>query len=219
VIGAIIIVAVLVVFIVMKQQSSKKAEKQTAQVSDIDQAKVATNEEKSAAIQNEKKVASVTEDTNVIPFDESANQLQSENFKLDNVRFGSDASLLVDQSENMPIEIFDVKNEAFLNKKGDESKVIISWKSNKLTLADVAYSKNNGQNPKTFSEGNFGFSHSVVISGLELGTGYIYKIKSTDHWNNKHETDFFGFYSGLREDSIFELIGKEFKDIFGWAMN
>lgn len=173
-----------------------------------------------SSVKEESKIENSTNEKDFIQpiINADINQLQSENFKMDSVIFGGDTALLVDNDELMPIEISEVKNEAFLSKKGDESKIIISWKSNKLTMSEVTYAKNNGQNPKTISDGGFGFSHSVIITGLEMGTGYLYKIKSTDRWNNTNETDYFGFYSGSQTVSVFQLIAKEFQGIFGWAI-
>lgn len=205
IVSAVLIVVFLLAFFAIKKYSNK-SENQNQPVAEI---------KESAPVVAEKPVA---EKPALLAIDADANQLQSENFRMENVSFGGDASLPIDQDENKALEIYDVSNESFLNKKGDESKVVISWKSNKLTMAEVAYSKNDGESPKVVSESGFGFNHSVVITGLEMGKGYVYKIKSTDHWDNKSETEYFGFYSGARVDSIFEMIAREFQGIFGWAL-
>ena len=214
VVSAIFIVVFLLIFLgIMRFFASTPNSQQEQSVPVVENNNNATTKNDNVSV--EKPSANDVELSTAQP---NPNQFASENFRLENINFGGDAFLPTDQDENMPIEISNVKNESFLNNKGDESKVVISWKSNKLTMANVVYSKNDGQNAKTISEGGFGFSHSLVISGLDLGTGYIYKIKSTDRWSNKNETDFFGFYSGEKSQSIIELIGKEFNSIFSWAI-
>lgn len=214
VVSAVFAVVFLLVFLtIMRFYANKPNSQQNQSQSVMENSNDAT--EKNDNINLEKPSGS---DTGLSTVETTPNQFASENFKLENINFGGDAFLPTDQDEGMPIEISDVKNESFLNKKGDESKVVISWKSNKLTMASIAYAKNDGQNAKTISEGSFGFNHSVVIAGLDLGMGYVYKIKSTDRWNNRNETDFFGFYSGEKTQSIIQLIGKEFNSIFSWAI-
>lgn len=171
-------------------------------------------------------VASVTEsaaeqksEETVVNLPEDKQGLGSENYKIEQIRFGGDTSITVDDSEGLPVEIYNVKNEPFSNRKGDELRVVITWRSNKLTSAEIEYAKSNGQNPKTISEGGFAFSHSVVLSDLEQGAAYLYRIKSKDRWGNANTSEYFGVYTGSKAVSIFEMIGKVFNDIFGWAVN
>jgi len=145
--------------------------------------------------------------------------LTSENFKIKQVRFGGDTLVSGDDQEGLPIEISDIKSEVFTDKKGEVSRAIITWKSNKLTYSEIVYTKNNGQGSKTAREDGFGFNHSLVLPDLEQATGYIYQIKSKDRWNNAQTSGFYGIYSSSRAASVFELVGKAFNDIFGWAFN
>ncbi|MDO8240704.1 MAG: fibronectin type III domain-containing protein [Candidatus Moranbacteria bacterium] len=145
--------------------------------------------------------------------------LTSENFTIKQVRFGGDTLVAGDDQESLPIEIYDIKSEVFADKKGEESRAVITWKSNKLTNSEISYAKNNGQGSKTAKENGFGFSHSLVLPNLAQGTGYLYQIKSKDRWNNSLTSGFYGIYSGSRAVSVFELVGKAFDDIFGWAIN
>lgn len=147
------------------------------------------------------------------------NDLSSENFTIKQVSFGGDISIAAEDSENIPIEISNVRSDIFLTKNSDESKLVISWESNKLTSSEISYAKNNGQKTSVVREKGYGFSHSVIISGLEQGTGYIYRIKSQDRWNNSYTSSYFGVYAGSRAVSVFELVGKAFNDIFGWAIS
>lgn len=144
--------------------------------------------------------------------------LASENYKIDQVQFGGDATLAVADSENLPIAIDNVRTENFTNSKGDASQASITWKSNKLTISDVEYSKSGEGNSKTIHETDFGFGHSSTLSNLEPGTAYMYRIISTDHWGNKSTSDYYGFYTSSKATSVFDLITQKFKEIFGWAI-
>jgi len=147
-----------------------------------------------------------------------AQNITSENYRIEQIRFGGDTALVVDESEKLPIEIYDVKNEPFSNRAGDESKMVITWKSNKLTFSEIAYSKSDGQNPKTAQENGFGFTHGIVLDNLDPGTGYLFQLKSKDRWGNARTSEYFGVYTGSKAVSVFELIGKTFNEIFGWAV-
>lgn len=147
------------------------------------------------------------------------NNLSSENFTIKQVSFGGDIIIATDDSENLPIEISNVRSDIFLTKNSEESKLVVTWESNKLTHSEISYAKNNGQKTSIARESGYGFSHSIIISGLEQGTGYIYQIKSKDRWNNSYTSGYFGVYAGSRAVSVFELVGKAFNNIFGWAIS
>jgi len=149
----------------------------------------------------------------------ASEKYQSENFQISHISFGSDAALAVGDSENLPIEIFGVKTDAFLNDKDNESKIAVSWKSNKMTVSEVTYALSGGGDAQTVKEDDFGFSHNVILPALEQGSAYVFSIKSLDRWGNSQSFGYFGAYSSAKADSIFELIGKTFGETFGWAIN
>jgi len=154
------------------------------------------------------------------PDDENNNRklLVSENFKVDQVQFGGDASIIIDDAEKLAIEIGDVYSESFLAKKGEEAKMVISWRTNKLTTSNIEYAKADGQDAKAIREDEYGFTHSAILPNLEPGKAYIFRISSTDRWGNEQVSDYYGAYVSARPVSIFEMIGKTFNDIFGWAI-
>lgn len=144
--------------------------------------------------------------------------LASENFKIKQIRFGgfgAEASVLSD--ENITLEIENVRGETFLTKKQDESRLLISWTTNKLAISEIEYATNDGRNPRKIKEPGFGFNHGLVIPGLELGTAYIYRIKAKDRWGNVSQTGNYAVYSGAKAISVIELITKELEKMFGWA--
>jgi len=156
-----------------------------------------------------------SDENNVVEKNKTA--LSSENYRIQEISVGGEILALV-ASENTPLEIFDVKSESFISsKKEEEVKLVVSWKTNKPALSSLEYSKNNGQNPKTVSEGNYGFNHSVVLSDLEPRTSYVYGILAKDKWANEKKTDFFGIYTTSKPISVFDMISNALNETFGWA--
>lgn len=148
--------------------------------------------------------------------------LASENFKAQNVSLGV-GIVLASADENLPLEISDIKSESFITGKKnngakEEVKLVISWKTNKPSISEVNFSKNNGQDQKNIKEDSFGFNHAVIITGIEPRTSYVYQIKSKDHWAAEVASDFFGIFTASKPVSVFDLISEQINQIFGWAI-
>lgn len=151
--------------------------------------------------------------------------LASENYKASQVSLG-EGIVLADAEESQPLEISDINSESFIVSKNngpsgnssEEVKLLVSWKTNKLAMSELDYSKNNGQNPQVIKEQSFGFNHSVVLTQIDPGTSYIYQIKGNDHWGNEVDSDFYGIFTTSKPVSVFDLISQEINDIFGWAI-
>jgi hypothetical protein len=141
----------------------------------------------------------------------------SENYKLKEINFGG-VLLASANGENLPIEISDIKSEVFTSKDGKQAQVLVSWKTNKLAISEISYSKNGENNSKTAQEKFYGFNHSVVLAKLDLATTYVYQIKVKDHWGNEISSEKFGVYTGSKVVSVFDLILKAVDETFGWAM-
>lgn len=148
-----------------------------------------------------------------------AEKYQSENFQISHISFGGDVALAMGDSENLPIEIFGVKADPFMNDEDNESRIAISWKSNKMTVSEITYSLSGGGSEEAVKEDDFGFSHNVILPPLEQGSAYVFSIKSFDRWGKSQSFGYFGAYSSAKADSIFELIGRTFGETFGWAIN
>jgi len=214
ILGVIVIFLIAIISFLWRTEWQKNNQKPMAKNEAVS---VSENADKKENITNtllaEKNTSEVTK---II---ENNKDLSSENFIIKQVSFNSDTILNGNDSANLPIEIYNVKSDVFTDGKSGESEVVITWKSNKSTYAEISYAKNNGQKSSVVKEGGYGFSHSVIISNLDQGAGYIYKITSKDRWGNSQTSDYFGIYSGSRAVSIFELVGKAFNEIFGWAIN
>lgn len=150
--------------------------------------------------------------------------LSSENFKASQVNLGG-GIVLTDAEDNQPMEITDIKSESFVTSKNsssgnstEETKLVISWKTNKLAMSELDYSKNNGQDPKAIKEQSFGFNHAVVLTQIDPRTSYVYQIKGKDHWGNVVSSDYYGIFTSSKPVSVFDLITKQINEIFGWAL-
>ena len=144
--------------------------------------------------------------------------LASENYKIDDIDIGGGVMILANQ-DNAPLSIENIHSESFLTgKQGNEVNLVVSWSTNKEAMSEIDYSKNGGASPKTAREDSYGFSHSVVLSGLEPGASYVYQIKCTDRWGNQVSSDNFGIYTASQPVSVFDLISNAVGQIFGWAI-
>ncbi|MFA6048099.1 MAG: hypothetical protein WCV59_00100 [Parcubacteria group bacterium] len=149
--------------------------------------------------------------------------LASENFKAQNVSMGV-GIVLASAEENAPLEITDVKSESFITGKKnnansqEEVKLVVSWKTNKLAMSELDFSKNNGQDPKVLKENSFGFNHAVVLTGIDPRTSYVYQVKGKDHWGAEVSSDFYGLFTASKPVSVFDLISNQINEIFGWAI-
>lgn len=153
----------------------------------------------------------------------------SENFIIKRMSLGSDLASLDVGNEEQDLIIFDMKSESFLDKKNNLSgsvkseedsvvKLLISWKTNKMAVSELAYSKNGDSNQKIIKEQSYGFNHSAIVSNLDPKTSYVYSIKSRDRWGNEKNSEFFGVYTPSSPTSVFSLITKAMSDVFGWAV-
>ncbi|MFA6383611.1 MAG: hypothetical protein WCX17_04290 [Parcubacteria group bacterium] len=145
--------------------------------------------------------------------------LASENYAIKEIKFGGDVSLLASSYENFPLKLTDVRSQIVTTKNKDEFQLLVYWKTNKLAVSSIAYSKMGADSSKKISEEDFGFSHSVIIPKLEPATAYTYIITAKDKWGNTITSDKYSAYTGAKDVSVFELIVKAAEDTFGWAMN
>lgn len=146
------------------------------------------------------------------------NLLESENFKIKQITFGGSAVSGIDTSENLPVNIANLESEALLSEDNKEAKLLISWETNKEALSAVEYSRSDGQNSKKALEKKYASNHRLVLSGLDPGAVYIYRIKSRDRWGNEFLSEYYSVYSGSPAVSVFDLISKSMNEIFGWAI-
>lgn len=143
---------------------------------------------------------------------------RSENFRAESIVIGGEAELFVPEDDLSPLEITDVRGEAFAEKNKQEVRLTIAWQTNKLSQAEIEYSKGSGQVSKTALEEGFGISHSLTIPGLDQASTYVYVIRSEDRFGNKVSSEQHAVYTGLKTVSLFDLIADAVGEVFGWAV-
>lgn len=146
-------------------------------------------------------------------------EYSSENFRAGEIVFGGELAFLQSEDSIVPLEISAIRGEAFTEKGKQEVKLVVTWQTNRLSLADVEYAKGVGQNKKVVTEDDYSFNHSVIISGLESASTYLYTIKASDRFGNTVVSDPYAVFTGAKNVSLFDLIAGAIGDVFGWAID
>ncbi len=125
--------------------------------------------------------------------------------------------------DNLAPIISQVQTESALSTGGKDSNVqtVISWLTNENATAQVLYQKGAGAVQddawqKTPLDGNYAKKHIVVLTKFEPGQIYQFKIQSSDSSNNLAASGIYTVLAPKQKESVFEVIIKNFEDIFGW---
>jgi hypothetical protein len=145
-------------------------------------------------------------------------QAKSENYKIKQINFGGSALLDSGESEELSVVINNLQSEALLSGDNKEAKLLISWETNKGVISSVEYSRSDGQNPKKSIEDKYNTTHRLILSGLDPGVVYIYRITSRDRWGKEFISEYYSVFSGSPAVSVFDLISKSMNELFGWAI-
>jgi hypothetical protein len=149
----------------------------------------------------------------------SAGVLKSENFTLAQVSMGGDVQTdFGSVDEFVPFEISFVRGEAFLEKNKKEVRALVTWKTSRLAQSSVRYGKSGEDPSRTVREEGYGSEHSVVLSGLEPASTYVYSITARDRAGREISTESYAIYTGAASASLFDLISGAVEDAFGWAI-
>lgn len=155
-------------------------------------------------------------DTLVLP-DDNANY-ESENFKAGEIVIGGELQFLVDEDEVGALTVENIRGEAFTEKNKQEVKLVVTWTTNKLSQAAVRYSKGIGQTERAVDETDYSYNHSVIISGLDPASTYLYTIDAIDRYGNRVKSEPHAVFTGARTVSLFDLIAGAIGEVFGWAV-
>lgn len=140
---------------------------------------------------------------------------QSENYAIREMTFGGYEIDTSGEVKNTPLTISDIKGETLVSKDGKQTKLLFSWKTNKLATSDVTYAKNDGPVKVTLSEAGPGFSHALILS-FEPATRYTYSIMARDSWGNTVSSEKFSAFTSTKSDNVIDLITAQFKQMFSW---
>lgn len=149
--------------------------------------------------------------------DDNANY-ESENFKAGEIVIGGELQFLVDEDEVGALTVENIRGEAFTEKNKQEVKLVVTWTTNKLALASVRYSKGIGQTERAVDEEDYSYNHSVIISGLDPASTYLYTIDASDRYGNRVKSEPHAVFTGARTVSLFDLIAGAIGEVFGWAV-
>ena len=141
---------------------------------------------------------------------------QSEHYAFREITFGGYEVDMSGESKNVPLKVSDVRGETVLSKDGKSTRLLFSWKTNKLSTSEVTYAKNDGPIKNTLSEQGPGLSHALILN-FEPATRYTYYITAKDHWGNTVTSEKFSAFTSIKNDNIIDLIAQQFKQIFGWV--
>jgi|GEM_PF-1558584 len=156
--------------------------------------------------------------TEIEPSTESNTNYESENFKAGEIVIGGELQFLMDESEVGSLVIENIRGEAFTEKSKQEVKLVVTWTTNKLAQATVRYSKGVGQTERGVEEADFSYNHSIIISGLDPASTYLYTIDAFDRYGNQVKSEPHAVFTGARTVSLFDLIAGAIGEVFGWAV-
>jgi hypothetical protein len=142
---------------------------------------------------------------------------ESENYRISDISIGGDTIVLAAETEILPIKVSDVHSETLFSRDQKETKLLVSWKTNKLAQSSVRYAKT-GSDEKVLNENSFGFSHALVLNKLDQSSRYSFVVDATDRGGNKASSESFVVYTGSKAVSVFELISSELDSMFSWAI-
>ena len=108
---------------------------------------------------------------------------------------------------------------------GANSKVqtIISWDTSEPAITQVFYQEGVADDVNkimtTTPEASFALKHFVVRTALKPGLVYKYWIEATDQTGNKSVSDKITTLTPLEKQTIIDIIGTNFQQVFGWTKN
>ncbi len=159
----------------------------------------------------------VTEDIPPVLLDDTATY-RSENFKAGEIVLLGEAQFLQGDEGIAPLTIDNIRGEAFTEKNKQEVKLVITWNTNKLATAAVSYAKGIGQTPKITETDDLAYDHSIILTGLDPASTYLYTIQAVDRFGNVVTSEPYAVFTGARSVSLFDLIAGAIGEVFGWAV-
>lgn len=176
-----------------------------------------TAESRPAAVPSTSQTPTILEQVPPVLLDDTANY-RSENFKVGEIVLLGEAQFLQTDEGIAPLSINGIRGEAFTEKNKQEVKLVITWNTNKLAAAEVSYAKGLGQTPKIVQTEDLAYDHSIILTGLDPASTYLYTIKATDRFGNVVTSEPYAVFTGARSVSLFDLIAGAIGEVFGWAV-
>ena len=148
-------------------------------------------------------------------------ELISENLEGDVTR--RKISSFTTTEDNYPPEITRIQTESALA-QGQRTQVqtIISWRTNELATTKLYYTEGIAQEGDEMTEetqlnDNYTKNHVVVLTDFDPGKTYSFRAESMDSSGNVAQSDINTVLAPQQQESVFELILKNFEEMFGWV--
>jgi hypothetical protein len=106
--------------------------------------------------------------------------------------------------------------------KDASTQVIITWETDKRATSRIRYQQGVATDPKVPMTStsplstSFGRTHTVILSGLTPGTVFSFQAESVDYEGRTGLSKIFTILTPRKQESIFQVITKEFEGAFGW---
>ncbi len=99
---------------------------------------------------------------------------------------------------------------------------VISWRTNEPSTSRVYYKKGVAKSGDVLSQStslddNYTTKHIVVITTFEPGSIYSFRTKSIDYNGKTSFSKIYTILTPQQEDSVFQVIAKNFAGMFGWV--
>ncbi len=126
-------------------------------------------------------------------------------------------------NDDLPPIIYQVQSSSAINQgKNDTIQTVISWMTNESSTSKVYYAKGLGEDSDLLlsaSQSDLGYTkkHIAVITKLEPGAIYRFMVESVDSTNNASASKVFTILTPRKQETVFDVIKKNFVDVFGWT--
>ncbi len=123
--------------------------------------------------------------------------------------------------DSQPPIILNVKTQSALFGR-NKVQTIIKWDTDEPAISRVVYQEalagKKAEKTKDVSLGPVK-SHTAVFTDFKAGTVYKFKLISIDKSGNVAESQYYTILTPREQETVFDLIVKNFKDVFKWTQN
>jgi hypothetical protein len=125
--------------------------------------------------------------------------------------------------DNFPPTIYQIQTESALSTGKDSNvQTIISWLTDEPATGQVFYQEGVGAIKDdtwqtTQVDNNYSKKHIAVLTKFEPGKIYQFRLQSADSNNNLAISKVYTILAPKQKESVFQVIIKNFEDVFGWT--
>ena len=123
--------------------------------------------------------------------------------------------------DSVPPEISQVRTSTTISPKEDQAQVIITWSTNEFSTSRIYYVLgtvwSDGSAVASPLDKTLTGQHTAVVSPLEPGMVYRFRVESSDSSGNTSVSQDFTFLTPQEKKTITQIIIQNFEQTFGWA--